>query len=192
MGDVLFHSLSSARRFGGRPEDYAKLHAWMDSSKLAGGLADWRHRALLHHTFGIHLAEQFFGPFISLSNGDQVATRTVASVHVLEDLGFIPSPHQWLAELPIRRWMNGASLAERKAMQRGQFLPEDKPLSTEPALWALREVLESEDPQIRERILTRFEEKLNEIIQTREKSSSEARLFQTLLTQLKEENADLD
>lgn len=59
MGNMLQHSQSSARSFGGQPEDYFSIHQFLDSSKLL--ISDWRHRALLHNTMGILLCEQMFG-----------------------------------------------------------------------------------------------------------------------------------
>lgn len=59
MAHSYFHALSSAKRHGGEPDDTLALHNWMDSSKAAW--ADQRHRAILHTSFGIFLAEQYFG-----------------------------------------------------------------------------------------------------------------------------------
>ena len=47
----LFHARSSARKFGGKPEDYFELHDFLDSSKQA--IADNRHRALTHNSWFI-------------------------------------------------------------------------------------------------------------------------------------------
>jgi hypothetical protein len=59
MAHSYHHAVSSVRRFGGEIDDYLALHNWMDSSKAAW--ADQRHRAVLHTSFGIFLAEQYFG-----------------------------------------------------------------------------------------------------------------------------------
>lgn len=116
MGNIQFHSESSARRFGGTPEDYVPIHKFFDQSKLY--IADWRHRALLHNTFGVALAEQFFGDlFKRASDGERVATRTIAEVHILEDMQAILTPGDFLREMPIRRWMNGLTLEQRRAAQ---------------------------------------------------------------------------
>ena len=45
------HALSSVKKFGGKVEDYIKIHEWFDESK--GFYGDLRHRALRHHTQGI-------------------------------------------------------------------------------------------------------------------------------------------
>ena len=44
----IIHAESSARKFGGQPEDYLEIHNFMDSSKSV--IADNRHRALTHNT----------------------------------------------------------------------------------------------------------------------------------------------
>lgn len=59
MAHSYHHAVSSARRFGGEVDDTLALHSWLDSSKAA--YADQRHRAVLHSSFGIFLAEQYFG-----------------------------------------------------------------------------------------------------------------------------------
>lgn len=116
MGDILFHSKSSARRFGGIPEDYAPVHKFLDQSKLY--IADWRHRALLHSTFGVSLCEQFFGDLYARpSDGELVATRAIAEQHILEDLNAIPTPAEFLREMPLRRWMNGMTAEQKRRMQ---------------------------------------------------------------------------
>lgn len=116
MGDPLNHAQSSARLFGGEPSDYLHIHTVMDSSKLF--LADWRHRALLHNTFGIHVFEQLMGAsFVRKSDGKEVCTRTVISQHITEDLGAIPTPGEFLREMPIKQWMAGITASAKKRMQ---------------------------------------------------------------------------
>ena len=67
------HAQSSARKFGGRAEDYIAIHNWFDASKAF--LADFRHRALRHHSEGVFLCEQIFGITIRNSEGKQVPVR---------------------------------------------------------------------------------------------------------------------
>ena len=59
MAHPYHHAVSTAKRFGGRPDDYLALHSWFDATKAH--IADARHRALRHHSFGIFIAEQIFG-----------------------------------------------------------------------------------------------------------------------------------
>jgi hypothetical protein len=101
----LIHARSSARRFGGRPEDYLAIHERIDSTKMAH--AEVTHRCVFHSAFGIFLIEQLFGRTLTNSDGKEVFVRDVAEQHVLEDLGFIPSLSDWLREMPARPWMAG-------------------------------------------------------------------------------------
>lgn len=61
------HAKCSVRRYGGIPEDYLPIHDFMDSTKAA--YANLKHRAILHNTFGIYLAERVFGTVITNSDG---------------------------------------------------------------------------------------------------------------------------
>lgn len=56
MSHPYHHALSSAKRFGGVPEDYLAIHSWFDASKEL--MCDPRHRALRHHAQGIFEAER--------------------------------------------------------------------------------------------------------------------------------------
>lgn len=104
MSHPYYHAKSSAKRFGGVTEDYIELHQWFDQTKAH--LADARHRAILHSSFGIYMAEQVFGTVIvRKSDGKSVPTRMLGEQHVLEDMGRIPTLHDWLQELPLRSWM---------------------------------------------------------------------------------------
>lgn len=103
-----FHAESSARVFGGKPEDYMDIHNWFDETKIAHG--DFRHRALRHHTFGIAECVKLFGDFLINSDGTKVAVRYIAEQHVLEDCGGkIPSVSDWLQDIPMRIWMARAT-----------------------------------------------------------------------------------
>ncbi len=107
MSNPLVHAERSARHWGGSPADYLALHQWFDATK--GHLADNRHRMLLHNSFGILLAEQVFGPVIRNRAGRRVFVRDLGLQHVVEDLGFVPSLAQCLAELPLQSWMAGGA-----------------------------------------------------------------------------------
>lgn len=108
MTAPIYHAESTARVFGGKPEDYIHLHEWMDGSKAAYG--DYRHRALRHHAFGIAEGVEKFGSFIVNSSGRRVAVRYVLEQHVLEDCGgIIPSVEDWLKGIPREPWMAKAT-----------------------------------------------------------------------------------
>ena len=105
MAHPLKHAQSSARKFGGRAEDYLPIHNWFDESKAF--LADFRHRALRHHAEGIFLAEKLFGVAIANSDGKQIPVRYVGEQHVKEDLGRISNgtrlaPADQAATLDVR------------------------------------------------------------------------------------------
>lgn len=136
MAHPLTHAQSSARRYGGIPEDYLPIHDLMDSSKES--FPDNRHRALTHNTFFIFLLEKIFGHEIILTcqkcNGtgktldrdelgdknvwcrdcDSTGKRGTAKVryigeqHVLEDFGgkFIPTAADYLEGMEFQPWMN--------------------------------------------------------------------------------------
>jgi hypothetical protein len=100
------HAVNSARKYGGVPDDYQAIHDFFDSSKAS--LADIRHRALLHSSFGIFLVERVFGATIVNSDGKRVSVRDIGEDHVIEDLGFIPTVEKWLRNIPVADWMFGS------------------------------------------------------------------------------------
>ena len=115
---MLHHSKSSAVKFGGVPSDYYLLHEILDHSKLY--LPDWRHRSLFHNTFGVHMLEKhIIGPTLKRkSDGVEVCTRTVATEHIMEDLGVLLTPAEFLREMPIRRWMARVDADTKVRLQR--------------------------------------------------------------------------
>jgi hypothetical protein len=105
MSKALVHARSSAKRWGGQPEDYLAIHEKIDSTKSAH--AEVTHRCVFHSAFGIYVIEDIFGRTLINSEGREVFVRDVAEQHVLEDLGFIPSLSDWLKEMPSQPWMAG-------------------------------------------------------------------------------------
>jgi hypothetical protein len=110
MAHPLKHAENSARRFGGKAEDYLPIHNSFDESKAF--LSDFRHRTLRHHAEGIFLVEKFFGVAMVNSDGNQVPVRYVGEQHVREDLGRIPTAQDWLSQIKPQRWMYGQRLNE--------------------------------------------------------------------------------
>lgn len=100
----LHHAESSARKYGGKAEDYLPIHNWFDESKAFHG--DFRHRALRHHAEGIFLCERLFGVSVRNSAGRDVPTRFIGEQHVKEDIGRIPSASDWLSAIVPQGWMN--------------------------------------------------------------------------------------
>jgi hypothetical protein len=104
----LYHAQLSVKKYGGIVEDYLPVHNFFDSSK--DNIADVRHRAMLHSTWGIFLVEKVFGEYITNSDGKKVCVRDLGEDHVAEDMGGkIPTMEQWLRHLPIEKWMHGRS-----------------------------------------------------------------------------------
>jgi hypothetical protein len=91
------HAISSAKKFGGIPDDYALIHNWFDETKAHTG--DWTHRALRHHSWGIEQCIVEFGHCVVTSEGKEIPTKLVAEQHVIEDCGFIPTVKDYLQEL---------------------------------------------------------------------------------------------
>ena len=106
MSKPWIHAVSSARRFGGQPEDYIEIHNLLDSSK--GTIADSRHRALTHTAWFLStILERVFGVVITNSEGKKVSVRDVGEQHVLEDFRgrYIPSAQDYLQEIEVKEWM---------------------------------------------------------------------------------------
>lgn len=98
-----------------RRTDYLPIHKFLDQSKLYVG--DNRHRCLLHNTLGVALCEQFFGEVFTRADGQKVSTRSVAEQHILEDLGCIPTPADFMREMPIRTWFSGFTRQQKEQLQ---------------------------------------------------------------------------
>jgi hypothetical protein len=106
MAKPWIHAVSSAKKFGGKPEDYIKIHNLMDSSK--GTIADSRHRALTHNAWFIGtILEKIFGVTLQNSDGMTISVRDIGEQHVLEDyrMRFIPSAQDYLQEMEVKEWM---------------------------------------------------------------------------------------
>lgn len=109
MSKPWIHAKNSARKFGGKPEDYLPIHNLMDSTKDCMG--DNRHRAITHNSWFIGAdgpLERIFGVVIRNSDGNDVSVRDIGEQHVLEDFGmrFIPTPQDYLQEMECKSWMN--------------------------------------------------------------------------------------
>lgn len=115
------HAEASARKFGGKPEDYIKIHEFIDSSKQSFG--DVRHRAMYHHTHGPWLAQEIFGHYVEVVTGSgkkrRISVREIVENHIVEDLGWIPSPADWFNCMDCKVWMGGK---QNKVIARGKFL----------------------------------------------------------------------
>lgn len=121
MSKPWIHAKNSARKFGGKPEDYIDIHNLMDSSK--GTIGDNRHRCLTHNSWFISAdgpLERIFGVVIMNSDGKEVSVRDVGEQHILEDFGmrFIPTPQDYLQEMEMKGWMNNSKDSVPSSFQR--------------------------------------------------------------------------
>ena len=108
-----YHAVSASHRWGGTPENYLAIEEFIDSSKQVIG--DARHRSLYHHTLGVFLCEKIFGKTITVvkkRNSIQVPVRLIAEQHIIEDLGRLPSPADYINGMPMAAWMSGAQRKE--------------------------------------------------------------------------------
>jgi len=108
----LLHAKISAKKYGGTPDDYLPIHNFIDSSKAT--YANVKHRAILHSSFGIYLAEQVHGTYFTNSAGKDVSTRDIAEEHIIQDLGFIPTVEQYLENMTLQGWMSGTEKRNRR------------------------------------------------------------------------------
>jgi len=109
------HAVSAARKWGGTPDDYIEIEELIDSSKKI--LGDVRHRSMYHHTEGVWLCQRIFGRTITVAKANghgtvEVPVRLIAERHVIEDLGWLPSPADYIKGMPIEPWMSGSQRKE--------------------------------------------------------------------------------
>lgn len=109
MAKPFIHAKSSAKKFGGIPDDYIEIHDLMDSSKMA--FPDNRHRACTHNSWFLGILERIFGRTIKNSDGKEVSVRDIGEQHILEDfkMKFIPTVADYLQEMEIKDWMNNSA-----------------------------------------------------------------------------------
>lgn len=123
-----YHAVSSVKKWGGTTDDYIDVHEFIDSSKKIIG--DVRHRSLYHHTEGVWLCQRIFGRVITLEGGRAVPVRLVAERHIQEDLGWLPSPKDYIDGMVLKQWMGGAVKTEHSLTEifpKQQYI--DKPTS---------------------------------------------------------------
>jgi hypothetical protein len=107
MAHPELHAKSSVKKFGGKEEDYIKIHNWFDETKGWIGHSD--HRLFRHHSEGIFECEKIFGSSFVNSDGKLVYVRYIGEQHVREDCANqIPSAKDWVDALKKREkpiWM---------------------------------------------------------------------------------------
>jgi hypothetical protein len=117
MANPYHHSLSSVKRWGGTVEDYLPIHHWFDESKAHH--ADFRHRALRHHTEGIFLMETIFGNTITLSTcarcgktADEHVLTTGTDPAAIEAAQDDPNEHEFTIKTIPSRWVGEQHVQE--------------------------------------------------------------------------------
>ena len=119
MTHTYYHAKTTARIFGGKPEDYMPIHNWLDATKEH--FCDFRHRALRHHAEGIFECERQFGETITNSDGNKVPVRYVAEMHVMQDCGGrIPTIADWLSKIQPEPWMSKDTPIGNRARRPGK------------------------------------------------------------------------
>ncbi len=96
------HAKLHARKYGGVPKDYVDIDDFLDSSKACHGTM--KHRALFHHTLGTFVVERLFGHELTNSDGKCFSPRQIAEDHIIQDLGWLPSPDDWLKNMEMKQW----------------------------------------------------------------------------------------
>ena len=115
----MIHAKLSASKWGGVWQDYLEIHEWFDQTKAH--MPDMRHRAILHNSFGIYLATDFFGDVFQNSEGRDICTRDIGEEHIIQDLGFIPTLEDYFDGrydeddgMPMHPWIGGLPKSVRK------------------------------------------------------------------------------
>lgn len=105
---ALAHATDSVARWGGIVENYMPVHTLLDQTGVVLYLGSTvKARALLHHSLGCFLAERAFGTNLTTSHGRQVSVRDVCERHIIKDVGYIPTVHDWLTHMPMLHWLGG-------------------------------------------------------------------------------------
>lgn len=102
----MIHAENSAKRYGGKAEDYIDIHELMDSTKAT--FPDNRHRTICHNSwFTTNIIPKIFGHMRVNSDNKKYSTKDVAEYHILEDfrMKFIPSVQDYLENMDMKSWM---------------------------------------------------------------------------------------
>lgn len=135
-----YHAKASAKKWGGNPDQYIDIHEFIDGSKRIVG--DVRHRSMYHHTEGVWLCQRIFGRTITVGGRypihaepnllderepttsptigvvdygplREIPVRLIAELHIIQDLGWIPSPSDYIKNMELKQWMGGAVRKEQ-------------------------------------------------------------------------------
>jgi hypothetical protein len=135
MSHPYIHAENSVKRYGGKAEDYIEIHHWFDATKAWH--PDWRHRSMRHHTEGIKQCVATFGDTLTNSNGVTISIQQIGEEHVLEDLGFIPTPSDWFDNFDKNKWERFRTKKIDGRLTKLGNMTSDKPSSVTEALASL-------------------------------------------------------
>jgi hypothetical protein len=123
----LQHAKISAKKHGGDFRDYLDIHEFFDQTKAH--IPDMRHRAILHNSLGIYLAQQVFGEVRTNSAGREYSVRDIGEDHVLEDLGTIPSMASIIECIDTKhlKWLGGLPKNKRTLVTKIPRKKSDEP-----------------------------------------------------------------
>lgn len=155
-----YHAKASAKKYGGHPNQYIDIHEFIDSSKRIVG--DVRHRSMYHHTEGVWLCQRIFGrtiqvggkyvpqeinyitentePSITGPNLEiidygpirEIPVRLIAELHIMQDLGWIPSPSDYIKNMELQQWMGGPIRKEQNLDSFIQVHPQEIDIQPQP------------------------------------------------------------
>jgi len=112
MAAPIVHAKNSAKKFGGKPEDYLDIHQLLDSSKSS--FSDARHRTITHNIwFCVEIIPRLFGAERKNSAGKKYVPKDVAELHIIEDVGYVPTIQDYLENMELTDWMKGESNVEK-------------------------------------------------------------------------------
>jgi hypothetical protein len=114
MANPYHHAVSSTRKWGGAVEDYLPIHQWFDRSKRS--FADFRHRALYHHSEGIFDCEAHFGPTVTLSTcakcGEPASEHSLTFGELAAIDAGESTKHEFVPKLIPVRWIGEQHVVE--------------------------------------------------------------------------------
>ena len=114
------HAILSVRDFGGIPEDYLEIHEFLDSTKAH--VPNWRHRMILHNSWGMLLVEKICGPMVINYDDKIVSTREIARRHIEQDLGGpVPTLENWFKHVKFDVPINTPNGKDLKYLKKHAF-----------------------------------------------------------------------
>jgi hypothetical protein len=149
-----YHAVSASKKWGGHPDQYIEIEEFIDSSKKIIGDVRHRsvyHHTegvwLCQRIFGrtitvggryavspkIDLILEEDNPTTTPNTVEimdygrlrEVPVRLIAEYHIMQDLGWIPSPSDYIKNMELQQWMGGPV---RKEQNLEQFMKPKEPI----------------------------------------------------------------